>query len=96
MRYCDFVKAFLVVLLILAMILVLVPIPMGMGGMGWCPACLIGHSGPAVGLCLAVLAAGIFILALWFLNQRIAPAFTFIRRLDASSLLRPPRPALGL
>jgi hypothetical protein len=89
-------KTFMVVVLILVLILTLVPNPMGMSGMGWCPACLVGHSGTTVSLCLAVLATEIFLLALAFIDQRFTFPFRFIRRLYESSLLRPPRLALGL
>lgn len=86
-------KALIVTLLILAMLLAGLPMMVGMDGMGWCPACLTGHSSETLGLCLAVLAAGLIILALSAAGRSLTGPPSFRRALFATSILRPPRSA---
>jgi hypothetical protein len=86
-----------VTLLIVAMLLVVLPLPMGMAGMGWCPACLTGHAGQALGLCLAILSSAVLMLGSLGSGRNRPVATVLNKTVFACCVLRPPRlPALGL
>lgn len=92
-------KILLVTLLLVALLVVVIPIPMAMGGMdsmGWCPACLSGNQGSMLSLCLGILSSVLVMLALSIVGRGPISRSVFNPRLLADSLLRPPRPVLGL
>lgn len=82
------------VVLILLIVVLGLPLMGGMGmhGMSDCPACTPGHISVAA-LCLAILTAGVMILALAVLGRLRSPAAAAYPPAHRRSLYRPPRAA---
>jgi hypothetical protein len=93
-KFCtlDTMRRMGAVVLILLIVALGLPLMGGLGmhGISDCPACLPGHVSVAA-LCLAILTAGVLILALGVLSRlRPAVAAAYLS-VHSSSLYRPPR-----